>query len=148
MKYLTLIIGLLSICIYTSCETETPPPADSTCKEVLKSLDAVKLRTIQDTYTNIKDSMVITDNCLTISLAFSGCDKNHTFDLICDQSIGKSLPIVTNIYIKDNTPQLCQAVFYETYTFDLSPLKALFSAEKKIRLNFPDQDRSVVWEVR
>ncbi len=123
-------------------------PADSDCGK-LAVIDNQRYneRTLQDSLLNILEDPIIADNCLTLTVGYSGCNNNHVLDLVNDGSIAKSLPVQTNFRLVDNNPQLCDAYFTDTFYCDLSSLKVIFKNEKTVRLNFPDQKRSILWNI-
>jgi hypothetical protein len=104
-------------------------------------------RSLQDSILNIIEDPIISNNCLALQIGYSGCNNKHVLDLVGDGSIAESLPVQTNFRIMDNNPQLCDAYFTDTYYFDLSPLKETFKSEKSVKLNFPDQKKSIVWQI-
>ncbi len=104
-------------------------------------------RTLQDSLLNIIEEPIIENNCLTLVVGYSGCNNKHNLTLIGDGSIAKSLPVQTNFKILDSNQELCEAYFTDTYSFDLSGLKERFKNEKSVRLNFLDQNKSVLWQI-
>lgn len=116
--------------------------------KVLIDIEKYKTRSLQDSFLNIIETPVISDNCLTLVVGYSGCNSNHDLELINDGSIAKSLPLQTSMRLIDNDKQLCDAYFTDTYEFDLTALKERFKDEKTIRLNFPDQDKYILWEIQ
>ncbi len=139
-------IILFVLFIFSSCCKSTDEQlADCGGKKVI--LSASVFNDLKKEYLNLSKA-TITDNCLSLTIGFSGCDNNHTMDLIGDGGIGKSLPIVTNLKIRDNNSQLCDAYFTKEFTFDLTPYKSIIGVEKKVRLVLGDSDLEMLWEVK
>ncbi len=112
-------------------------------------VDRVKFDQVKDVKSiSIIDEPAISDNCLTMKLGYSGCNAGHEFEMIGDGTIGKSLPIVTNFKFSDKNQQLCEAYWTDTIQFDLTELKSFFRGEDKVRINFGDQVKSVLWDVK
>jgi hypothetical protein len=115
---------------------------------VLIDIEKYNNRTHQDSFLNIIETPVISNNCLTLVVGYSGCNGKHDLELINDGSIAESLPVQTSLRLIDKKTELCDAYFTDTYEFDLTSLKERFKNENKVQLNFPDQAKSILWEIQ
>ena len=81
------------------------------------------------------------DLCLSVKLGISGCDADHTIEMISGGSILISDPgqIVFDFY--DNSLQLCEAYFILEREYDLSPIQEIYAGE--IIVKFRDNNGSV-----
>ncbi len=67
---------------------------------------------------------VITDDCLTLEIAASGCDgTNWSADLVDSGTILESLPLQRNVALKFTNPEECTAVIRQQLSFDLYPIQ-------------------------
>ena len=101
----------------------------------------------RDTTLSISNMSII-DNCLSITIGYSGCDNGHAIDLVSSGDVAESLPVQIGVGLKDNNPELCLAFFTETYQFDLTPFVDLLPAEASARLIFSDQGQEILWTIQ
>ena len=88
----------------------------------------------------------IDDDCLTLTIGFSGCDDNHEIDLVTDGAVAESFPVQIFFKLDDLNPQLCEAYFEKEYQYDLDELDQLLGNEPKARLIFPQTGHEILWE--
>ena len=88
----------------------------------------------------------INDECLSLTLGFSGCDDDHTIELITDGAVAESFPVQVFFKLEDLNPQLCQAYFEKVYEYDLDELDDLLGSEPSARLIFPQMEEEVLWD--
>ena len=88
----------------------------------------------------------IEDNCLTLTLGYSGCSDGHKIDMITGGDVAESFPVQITFKLKDNDPQSCLAFFTQDYIFDLGSLDVVLSTEPSARLIFPEQGKEILWE--
>jgi hypothetical protein len=105
-------------------------------------------RSSQDKLLKIINTPKIENDCLELMIGFSGCDNKHEIELVCNGEIAESIPVQTSFCLIDKSSQLCEAYFEKSYTFDLSELKSHFGDEPKVMMNFVDQNKSVIWELK
>lgn len=90
--------------------------------------------------------MSIEDNCLKMKVGFSGCDDEHTIEMVTDGAVAESFPVQVFFKFSDENPQACQAFFVKELSFDLSPLDPILGNEPKARLVFSDQQQEILWD--
>lgn len=86
----------------------------------------------------------IEDDCLTLLLGISGCDADHTLNMISDGGIAESLPVQITFDFQDENPQDCEAYFELDRQFDLSPIRDLI--EDDIIIRFRNSDSSILYK--
>ncbi|MBL7977127.1 MAG: hypothetical protein JNN12_02215 [Bacteroidetes Order II. Incertae sedis bacterium] len=73
---------------------------------------------------------------LTLKVASSGGCRTHVWGLAGSPAIAKSLPPQNNLFLTHNANgDLCEAMLYETLTFDLEPLAAVLKPSKEVILH-------------
>ena len=142
MKYL--LLGLLvSFTIY-SCGSDESDSMD--CGRSL-IINEEKYQSIDDPDQSISlINSSIVDECLSLTLGFSGCDAEHQIDLVTDGAVAESFPVQVFFKLEDQNPQLCLAYFEQTFYYDLEELDDLLGGEPKARLIFPHQSEEIFWD--
>lgn len=138
-QFLTIVLVSL---IFTNCTKTSSSCGDSAF------IDKDKFEKSQNNsgISIVKDPVIV-DDCLEMELSYSGCNGNHNFEFVGSGEVAESLPVQTNFCIIDKNPQLCEAVFTSSVSFDLSDLRTYFKDEKKVKINLPDQKKSILWEL-
>lgn len=85
----------------------------------------------------------IEDDCLTVMLGISGCDADHTLNMISDGGIAESLPVQITFDFQDENPQDCEAYFVVERQFDISPIRDLIKDDIIIR--FRNSNSSILY---
>lgn len=65
--------------------------------------------------------------CLSVSLGVSGCDDNHTIDMVSDGLVQQTQIELVEFDFYDNNPQACEAYFIIKRDFDLTPIQERYT---------------------
>lgn len=87
--------------------------------------------------------VALDEDCLTVTMAISGCDNEHTINMISDGEIAESFPVQITFDFEDLNPQDCEALFMIDRQFDLSELRDLVEGDISIR--FRNSDKSILY---
>ncbi|MFK7953501.1 MAG: hypothetical protein AB8B73_11690 [Ekhidna sp.] len=91
------------------------------------------------------ESVELTNNCLHITYASSGCSGDSWEATIVDQGIVlESFPVQRSIRLSLTNEEACQAVFKKDIWVDISPLQA--KGEPKINFNLDGWDEQILYE--
>ena len=119
MQYRLLIIGLILL----GCDTDNPSPqmqqlgrCSDKAREQIAFTD-----TREDDF--IFRNVAITDDCLSIKIAFGGGCGDVNAELITDGTVEKSLPPQRYLILAFTDDDPCEALLEEQYDFDLSALQ-------------------------
>jgi hypothetical protein len=129
----------LLIFLAFSCSDSDSNPSDS-CIPVI--FNESKFNSAQNFGVNLEE-FSIDGSCLSVKLGVSGCDDDHTLEMVSDGSIAESLPPQITFDFYDKNPQACQAYFIVEREYDLSPIKELY--EDEIIIRFRNSDKSLVY---
>lgn len=81
-------------------------------------------------------SAVLSGHWLTLQVSTGGGCRVHTWGLVGTPAIAKSMPPQNTIRLTHNANgDLCDALIYETLTFDLSPLAKVLKPTQEVILN-------------
>lgn len=138
--YITTLILLVSSC------GESEPSMISDCGKVV-IIDFDQYNDISSASAIFISDLDLTEDCLSVTLGYSGCNAGHEFDLITGGDLTESVFAQVHLKFRDNQPQECEAFFMENYEFDLSPLKNLINDRDEIRLEFPQDNKELIWEL-
>ena len=137
-----ILIGLVLITAFISCsdtdEVEHCGPPLIIDEDLFQSVDP-------DPGLFIIDHN-LDDECLILTIGFSGCDPEHTIQLVTDGAVAESFPVQVQFKLNDLNPQLCEAYFEKEYAFDLDELDDLLDSEPKARMIFVQQGIEILWE--
>lgn len=71
----------------------------------------------------------IEGDTLSVSVAYGGGCEEHLFSICWDGAFAESDPVQVDLSLwHGGTPDMCEAMVYETRTFDLAPLKDAWHA--------------------
>ena len=131
------------ICLFVvlafSCSTSDSDSTDS-CKPVV--FDDSKFSSSDNFGANLIE-YTISGSCLSVKLGVSGCDDDHTLEMVSNGSILKTNPPQMTFDFYDENPQLCLAYFTVDRKFDLSKIKELHDG--KIIIRFRNNDISFTY---
>lgn len=73
---------------------------------------------------HVIDKAVLIDNCLEITFSASGCSgSSWKYELVDAGDVMESNPIQRNARLVFSNPEMCEAYFSKTVSFDISALK-------------------------
>lgn len=134
--FLCLFIFLVFSC--SNSDTDSP----DSCIPVI--FDETKFNSTQNFGVKL-DEYSINGSCLTVKLEISGCDDDHTIDMLSDGAIAESFPPQITFDFYDNNLQPCDAYFIVEREYDLSPIKELYD-DGDIIIHFRNNDKSVHYD--
>lgn len=140
MKLLKLIVVLLFIS--SSCSDTTNNKVE--CKAILAEPPIGS-----ELLTSGLEEIRIEGDCLIFRQGVSGCDDDHSLNLV---AVGDPASILINVpyyqvlvSVYDSNPQDCEAYFFlEEVSFDLTTLS--LGNDNSLKLIFPDHDQSIIYE--
>lgn len=71
--------------------------------------------------------------CLDVVLGISGCDDNHTIELVTNGILVTSDPSTLMVDFYDHNPQLCKAYFTVSREFDLTAIDEKFYDDIQVK---------------
>jgi len=125
----------------TSCSEDPQSDNNQTCTPVVISQST--FNSLEDDVYTIQD-LTIEGDCLKIPISFSGCDDDHTFNMVTDGGVDESSPVQITFVLQDNNPQDCEALITIDTEHDLTPLQDL--VEGDILIRFRDTDRTILYQ--
>ena len=129
----------LFVFLVFSCSDSDPDSSD-TCVPVI--FNDSKFNSTLNFGVNLNE-YTIKESCLTVKLGISGCDDDHTIEMVSDGSIAESFPPQITFDFYDQNPQDCEAYFIVEREYDLSPIIELYDGEIIIR--FRNNDKSITF---
>jgi hypothetical protein len=127
-----------------SCSNSDSEPSDlisDNCVPVI--FDNSKFNSPENFGVNL-DEYSINGSCLTVKLSFSGCDNDHTIEMVSDGAIAESEPPQITFDFYDQKQQDCEAYFTVDREYDLSPIQEL--NEGRIIIKFRNNDKFVHYD--
>ncbi len=108
-----------------SCSDNESDSSDS-CVSVI--FDESKFNSSQNFGVDLIE-LDIEDYCLKVKLGVSGCDDDHTIELVSNGAVAPSDPTMVYFDFYDNDPQLCEAYFTLDREFDMTPIRARYNED-------------------
>jgi hypothetical protein len=135
-------ILLVSCFFLISCKSDDNQFSQSIC-DFATIIDNEKYnKTITDNYNIIETS--ISDDCLNITLASSGCDGNTwEVELIDAGRVAETLIEQRDLKISLRNAEICLAIVEKTYSFDL---KLIRTNNNKVLINLEKWNEQILYE--
>lgn len=120
MRQMTVyLIALLSL--FACKETDEPLPEPATNCDQFVIVGAEQFDEAADDFHVISRAEIVGD-CLEVDFTASGCNGDRwEVTLIDSEAVAESFPVQRSIRLSLNNPELCQAIFMQTHSFDLAP---------------------------
>ncbi len=142
MRVFPFIIFLALVSLSCDNNTDDGNASDSDCTPVIISESIFQNLTPSQLFI---EELSIDGDCLTLKINLTGCDDDHTVDLISDGGIDESLPVQITFALRDNKLQDCEAIFLIEKQFDLLPIRGL--ADGDIMIRFVNSDKTILYPV-
>lgn len=118
LPFLVILSLLISSCSDDDCPTNPVSCGINALIVGDQTLDAVQTNNYQ-----IQD-VVLSGNCLEITISSSGCDPNNwSMNLFSDNTFFDIFPLQRYAKVEVITNEACLAVFQKTVNFDLQPFQ-------------------------
>lgn len=114
---------LVCFALLMACHPKSSPKVSS--KDVLK-VEMMAYYQSSGKLGYLVESLKLEENNLKFNIQYQGGCKPHSFRLICDSSLTKTIPAQTNLYlVHENNGDNCTQEIKKELIFDISRLKNL-----------------------
>lgn len=120
----------LFVFVIFSCSDSEPADSNGICDPI--QVNESKFNSQQSPRVDLLE-FELKENCLEVKLGVSGCDDNHTIDMVTDGFLAESLPPQITFDFYDNNLQDCEAYFTIDRSYDLTPIQEIYDGEIIIR---------------
>ena len=122
MKKSILVFSLILTSLLSCSKSDDNPYEDSVCDQITK-VDNSRYKDNQSEGFSIRSVQIIGD-CLEVEIESGGCSgETWKVDLIDAGRVAESNPEQRDLKILLENEELCNAIVFKTYTFDLRPVQ-------------------------
>lgn len=142
MKRSILVFSLILISLLSCSESDDNPYEDSVCDQITK-VDSSRYKSNQSEGFLIRSVQVIGD-CLEVEIESSGCSGDTwKVELIDADRVAESNPEQRDLKVLLENEELCNAIVFKTYTFDLRPVR---TGNNVVLLNLESWEEQIRYE--